>query len=162
MVCLNCNSTDLKRVSLIRAAGVYESRGRFRGFLFGSTDGALFGRYRGTSQSLLSALSNPPGRAPYIEPLILWLIGFFILMSFDAQGKLSWEMAALSVAYIWPFPLICSGHSATTSLFDPESSRTGRESSCASAAEQSARMNQAAVRTHKCVRRASSWSLSLV
>jgi hypothetical protein len=41
MVCLYCNSTDLKRVSLIHAAGAYESRGRFRGLLFGSTAGAL-------------------------------------------------------------------------------------------------------------------------
>src|SRR6266542_3090991 len=104
MVCLSCNSTDLKRVSLIHAAGVYKSRGRFRGFLFGSTDGEIFGRCRGTSQSRLSALSNPPGRAPYVGPIILWLIGFFILMSFDARGKLSWGMAALSVAYILAFP----------------------------------------------------------
>src|SRR4029077_15953168 len=100
MICPNCNSTELKRVSLIHAAGVYESRGRFRGFLFGGTDGALFGRYRGTSQSRLSALSNPPRKAPYVAPIILWLVGFFILMSFDARAKLSWEMAALSVAYI--------------------------------------------------------------
>jgi hypothetical protein len=104
MVCPNCNSSDLKRVSLIHAAGVYESRGRFRGLLFGGTDGALFGRYRGTSQSRLSALSNPPAGAPYLGPIILWLIGFFILMSFDGQGKLSWEMAVLSVAYLFLLP----------------------------------------------------------
>jgi len=109
MVCLNCNSTDLKRVSLIHAAGVYESRGRFRGLLFGSTDGALFGRYRGTSQSRLSALLNPPGKAPYVGPIILWLIGFFILMSFDGRGKLSWEMAALSAAYLLALPAYLLG-----------------------------------------------------
>ena len=109
MVCLNRNSTDLKRVSLIHAAGVYESRGRFCGLLFGATDGALFGRYRGTSQSWLSALSNPPGKAPYVGPIILWLIGFFILMSFDAREKLSWEMAALSLAYLLALPAYLLG-----------------------------------------------------
>jgi hypothetical protein len=72
--------------------------------LFGSIDGALFGRYRGTSQSRFSALSNPPGKAPHVGPVILWLIGFFLLTSFDAQGKLSWEIAALFTAYILALP----------------------------------------------------------
>jgi hypothetical protein len=109
MVCLNCNSTDLKRVSLIHSAGVFESRGRFRGFHFGSTDASFFGRYRGASQSRLSALLNPPGKAPYVGPIILWLIGFFILMSFDGRGKLSWEMAALSAAYLLALPAYLLG-----------------------------------------------------
>jgi hypothetical protein len=133
MVCPNCNSSNLKRVSLIHAAGVYESRGRFRGLLFGGTDGALFGRYRGTSQSRLSALSNPPARAPYLGPIILWRIGFFILMSFDGRGKLSWEMAALSVAYLF---LLFSRRCSITSSFAPQSTGDGKRNSCASAAEQ--------------------------
>jgi hypothetical protein len=104
MVCPNCNSSNLKRVSLIHAAGVYESRGRFRGLLFGGTDGALFGRYRGTSQSRLSALSNPPARAPY-----RWTDHFManrILHPdvFRWTRKLSWEMAVLSVAYLFLLP----------------------------------------------------------
>ena len=84
------------------SAGVYESRGWFLALLLG--DGALFGRYRGTSQSRLSASLNPPRKLPYIAPVVLWLIGFFILMSFDARGKLSWAMAVLSVAYILFLP----------------------------------------------------------
>jgi len=91
MLCPNCNSTALRRVSLIHAAGVYESRGRFRGLLFGSIDGALFGQYRGTSQNRLSALSNPPANALYA------------LMSLDARENLSAPMAVLSVAYVF-FP----------------------------------------------------------
>jgi hypothetical protein len=120
MVCLNCSSTDLKRVSLIHAAAVYQSRGRFRGFLFGGTDGALFGRYRGVTQSGLSALANPPRKAPYVGPIILWLIGFFILMSFDAQGKLSWEMAVLSVMYILALPVYLLGSLVYNFVFRPK------------------------------------------
>jgi len=41
MVCPNCNSTDLKKLSLIYAAGVYESRGSLLGALVGSGDGLL-------------------------------------------------------------------------------------------------------------------------
>ena len=104
MVCLNCTSTDLRKVSLTHAAGVYESRGWFLGFLLGGMDGALFGRYRGTSQSRLSRMLNPPRKLPYVAPTILWLIGFFILLSFVGRGKLSWEMALLSVAYILALP----------------------------------------------------------
>jgi len=51
----------------------------------------------------VSALSNPPGKAPYAGPISLWPIGFFILMSSDACGKLSAPMAVLSVAYVF-FP----------------------------------------------------------
>jgi hypothetical protein len=70
----------------------------------GGMDGALFGRYRGTSQSRLSRMLNPPRKLPYVRPTILWLIGFFMLMSFDAQGKLSWVLGMLSVAYLFLLP----------------------------------------------------------
>src|SRR5260370_27525836 len=60
MVCPNCNSTDLKKMSLIYAAGVHESRGRILGFFVGSGDGLLFGRYRGTNQNRLSKMVGPP------------------------------------------------------------------------------------------------------
>ena len=109
MVCLNCTSTDLRKVSLTHAAGVYESQGWFLGFLLGGMDGPLFGRYRGTSQSRLSRMLNPPRKLPYVAPTILWLIGFFVLMSFDARGKLSWAMAVLSVAYILALPAYLLG-----------------------------------------------------
>ena len=38
VICPRCNSTDLKKVSLIYAAGVCESRGRMGGLLFGNGD----------------------------------------------------------------------------------------------------------------------------
>lgn len=103
MVCPNCSSTDLRKVSLVHSAGVYESRGHFLGFLLGG-NGAVFGRYRGTSQSHLSRMLNPPRKLPYVAPTVLWLMGFFVLMSFDARGKLSWEMSVLSVAYVLFLP----------------------------------------------------------
>jgi len=109
MVCPNCSSTDFKKTSLVYAAGIHESRGWFLGLLLGGADGALLGRYRGTSQSRLSRLLNPPRRLPYVAPIVLWLIGFFILMSFDAQGKLSWVMAVLSVAYVLLLPAYLLG-----------------------------------------------------
>src|SRR5882724_13661775 len=109
MVCLNCSSTDLRKVSLVLAAGIHEFRGRFLGLLLGGADGALLGRNRGTSQSRLSQLLNPPRKLPYFGPIVLWLFGFFILMSFDAQGKLSWAMAVLSVAYVLLLPAYLLG-----------------------------------------------------
>lgn len=109
MVCPNCSSTDLRKVSLVHAAGIYEARGHFLGLLFGSMDGLLFGRYRGTSQSHLSRSLNPPRRLPYIVPIVIWLIGFFLLMSFDARGKLSWAMAVFSVAYVLLLPTYLVG-----------------------------------------------------
>jgi len=86
MVCPNCNSTDLKKLSLIHAAGVYESRGRIVG-LTGSGDGVLLGKYRGASQSRLSKLTSPPRKAPYVSPFVLWLLGFFVVMAFAGRGK---------------------------------------------------------------------------
>jgi hypothetical protein len=104
LVCPNCNSTDLKKLSLIHAAGVYESRGSLRGLFLGNSDGVLFGRFRGTSQSLLSKRIRPPKEMLYAAPAIAWLLGFFILMAFDGRGKLSWLMGALSVAYVFLLP----------------------------------------------------------
>ena len=82
MICPNCNSTDLKKLSLIGATGVYESRGRMGGLLFGNGDGVLFGRYRGRSQSHLSKRLAPPENLPYAAPIVLWLIGFLPTMAF--------------------------------------------------------------------------------
>ena len=109
MVCPNCSSTNLRKVSLVHAAGIHESRGRFLGLLLGNMDGVLFGQYRGTSQSRLSRLLNPPRKLPYLAPIVLWLIGFFILMSFDARGKLSWVMAVFSVTYVLLLPTYLLG-----------------------------------------------------
>jgi hypothetical protein len=105
MVCPNCNSTDLKKLSLIYAAGVYESRGRIAGLLLGSGDGFLCGKHKGTSQSRLSKLVSPPRKAAYVAPVILWLMGFFIVMAFAGRGKLSWMMSALSMGYASLLPV---------------------------------------------------------
>jgi hypothetical protein len=105
MVCPNCNSTDLKRISLIHAAGLYESRGRILGFLAGSGDGLLFGKYRGKNQSQLSMMAAPPAKLPYASPVILWLVGFFPLMAFVSRGKLSPLAGLLSVTYLLALPV---------------------------------------------------------
>jgi hypothetical protein len=102
--CPNCNSSDVKRVSLIHAAGLYESRGRIRGFLLGKSDGLLFGSYRGTNQSRLSKMVRPPAKFPYATPAILWLVGFFPVMAFVGRGKLSWWTAMASLAYVLLLP----------------------------------------------------------
>lgn len=104
MVCPNCHSSDVQKASLIHAAGVYESRGRILGFFAGSGNGLLFGRYRGTSQSQLSRAASPPRKLPYAAPAILWLPGFFIVMSFAVRSRLSWMMGALSIGYLQLLP----------------------------------------------------------
>ena len=104
MVCPNCNSPDLTKLSLVYAAGVYESCGRIGGLLLGSGDGHLLGKYKSASQSRLSKMASPPGKAPYIAPIISWLLGFFIVMAFAVCEKLSWIMGALSVGYLLILP----------------------------------------------------------
>jgi hypothetical protein len=120
MVCPNCSSTDLRKVSLVHAAGIHESRGWFLGLLLGGIGGALFGRYRGTSQNRLSRSLNPPRGLPYLAAIVVWLIGFFVLMSFDAQGKLSWAMAAFSVTYILLLPAYLLGSLIYNLFFRPK------------------------------------------
>lgn len=107
MVCPNCNSTDLRRLSLIHAAGSYETRGGILGFLLG--DGLLFGGYRGASQSRLSKMAGPPRKGSYLGPAILWLVGFFIVMAFAGRGKLSTPTAIFSMAYLVLLPTLLIG-----------------------------------------------------
>jgi hypothetical protein len=47
---------------------------------------------------------RPPTKAPLIAPVILWLIGFFILMAFAGRQKLSAMMGALSFVYLLLLP----------------------------------------------------------
>jgi hypothetical protein len=47
---------------------------------------------------------RPPGKLPYTSPIILWLVGFFILMAFVGRGKLSWWMAMVSLGYVLLLP----------------------------------------------------------
>ena len=104
MICPKCQSSDLKKVSLVYAAGSCESRGRVRGWFLGSVDGLLIGGYRGTSQSRLSRMVGPPMRLPYVSPVIFWLAGFFVVMEFAGRGKLSTLMAIVSVGYLLLLP----------------------------------------------------------
>lgn len=104
LICPNCNSCDLKKVSLIHAAGIVESRSRFCGMFLGSGDGFLFGAHRGKCQSRLSAMIGPPKKLPHAAPAILWLLGLFILMAFDGRGKLSWLTGMISAVYILAIP----------------------------------------------------------
>jgi hypothetical protein len=96
-------------MSLIHAAGVYESRGRIRGLFLGNSDGLHFGRYTGRSQSRLSTVVGPPKKRPYAVPTILWLIGFCLLMALDGRGKISTAMAMFSSAYVFLLPALLIG-----------------------------------------------------
>jgi hypothetical protein len=109
VICPSCNSSDLKRVSLIHAAGLYESRGRIRGLFLGGADGWLFGRYRGTNKSQLSKMAGPPAKMPYVGPTTLWLVGFFPIMAFVSRGKLSVLTGLVSVGYTFLLPAYLLG-----------------------------------------------------
>ena len=105
MRCPHCYSTDLKKASLIYAGGVYQSRGRMGGLLLGSGDAFFVGKYKGANQSLLSKMVGPLRKAPYVAPVILWVMGFFIVMAFAGRGKLLWMMGALSMGYALTLPV---------------------------------------------------------
>jgi len=107
--CPDCNSSDMKKMPLIHAAGLYESRGRITGFFLGNSDGLLFGKYRGKNQNRLSTMLNPPRKLPYATPMIFWLAGFFPLMAFVGREKLSLATGLLGVAYILLLPTLPVG-----------------------------------------------------
>jgi hypothetical protein len=102
--CPNCRSTDLKKIPLVYAAGVHDTRGRIFGWLLGN--GLWLGRYRGTSQSRLSTMLSPPRKLPYGLPIALWLLGFFPLMVFVVRGKLSWTMGLIASVYLFLLPAL--------------------------------------------------------
>jgi hypothetical protein len=103
MCCPYCRSDALRKLSLIHAAGSYESRGRFRGRLTGD-GGLLFGQYRGQSQNVLSLMTAPPKKMRFLVPTILWLFGFFPVMAFASRGKISTLMAIFSAGYVCLLP----------------------------------------------------------
>ena len=109
MVCSNCNSTDLRKLSLIYAEGSYASTGRIGGISLGEVVSFHFGRYRGRNQSKLSALAGPPRKRSYVAPTIVWLVGFFIVMPFAGRGKLSDTMGLFCVAYLFLLPILVIG-----------------------------------------------------
>ena len=74
------------------------------GLLFGNGDAFFVGKYRGANHSLLSKMAAPPRKAPYVAPVVLWLMGFFIVMAFAGRGKVSWMMGALAVGYLVVLP----------------------------------------------------------
>ena len=149
MICQSCNSSDLIKLSLIHAAGLYESRGRIRGFLLGQSDGLLFGSYRGKNQSSLSKMVRPPAKFPYATPAILWLVGFFLLMALVDRGKLSFAMGLVSVAYACCFLLWLFRPSFTTGSYIPKSTGPGTARLCASGAERLSTLTIAYNRPHK-------------
>ena len=74
------------------------------GLVLGNGDAFFIGKYRGGNQSVLSKMVAPPRKAPYVAPVTLWLMGFFIVMAFAGRGKLSWTMGALAVGYLLMLP----------------------------------------------------------
>ncbi len=123
MICPSCQSSDVKKVSLVHATGLYESRARIAGWFLGGADGLLIGRYRGASQSRLSKMVGPPMRLPYVSPVILWLVGFFLVMAFAGRGRLSWMTAFLCVAYIFLLPAYLLGATFYNLLVRPRKYR---------------------------------------
>src|SRR5207237_9597380 len=100
MVCPTCNSSDLKKLSLIHAAGSYELRGSLLGALIGSGGGLLFGSYRVKSQNLLCRMAATPRKMHFISPDVLVILKFFKLMALSARGNLSCVLGTLSISYV--------------------------------------------------------------
>jgi len=74
--CPKCNSSNLKKVSLVHQEGTYHiaARSKIRGLLFaGGGPGILVGRLttRGSQQSALSKHLSPPSKWSYVK-LVLW------------------------------------------------------------------------------------------
>ncbi len=107
MTCPKCHSSDLRKISLIHAEGVHASRGGFMGWFLGG--GVALGRYRGETESRLSAMLRPPRKFPYGLPIVLWLVGFFPFMAFISRGKLSWLLGLLAVTYLVLLPALPIG-----------------------------------------------------
>jgi hypothetical protein len=105
LVCPNCKSRDLHRVSLLYAAGLYQSRGSLIGHFLRTGNGILLGRLSANTQTLLSKKLAPPRKAPYLAPAVPWLLGFFVVMAFAGRGKLSPAMTAISFAYLVALPI---------------------------------------------------------
>jgi hypothetical protein len=143
MICPKCQSSDLKKVSLVHAAGLYESRGRIRGFLLGESDGLLLGSYRGKNQSRLSKMVRPPAKFPYAAPVILWLLGFFLLMAFVGRESFRSRWVSSQSLTSCCYPPYLFQHSSTTRSGIPVSTRTGKARSCASAVERSSTLTAA-------------------
>jgi hypothetical protein len=62
------------------------------------------GKYRLGKPEPAVKMVGPPKKAPYVVPVVLWLMGFFIVMAFAGRGKLSWMMGVLAVSYLLLLP----------------------------------------------------------
>lgn len=92
--CPKCNSTDLKRISLVYQEGFsrIHTRSRLRAIAVGS-DGPdiIFGRAtnRGTAQTELSKVLSPPRKRSYRQLLRYWcfalVVGSWVVMALDAS-----------------------------------------------------------------------------
>jgi hypothetical protein len=71
-----------------------------------------------------------------VGPIILWLIGFFILMSFDGRGNFLGKWLSSPSRTFFFYPPIFSRRCSITSSFAPQNTGDGKRNSCASAAEQ--------------------------
>jgi hypothetical protein len=81
--CTQCNSADLKKVSLAYREGLFKSksRGRLLGLVFGSGGpGFVFGgtAAKGTQQSELSGLLRPPEKWSYLRLIFRFSIAVFV------------------------------------------------------------------------------------
>lgn len=47
---------------------------------------------------------DPPKKGRYVASVMLWLVGFFIVMAFAGRGKISTGMALFSVSYVLLLP----------------------------------------------------------
>jgi hypothetical protein len=83
LYCTHCQSTDLRKVSLVYEQGRFglEARTRFRGFLLGTDGPDLIGGYAHTVGVVPSRLSNklrPPVKWSYLK-IVGWFVFFFLV-----------------------------------------------------------------------------------
>jgi hypothetical protein len=92
--CTHCQSTDLRKVSLVYEQGRFgvEARTRFRGFLLGTDGPDLIGGYAHTAGVVQSRLSNklrPPVKWSYLK-----IVAWFVLLSLVALvAYVQWVMS---------------------------------------------------------------------
>jgi hypothetical protein len=92
--CSNCNSTDLKKVSLAYQEGTYDIRTRtgIRGLLFaGGGPGVLVGgaTTRGSQQSALAKRLSPPSKWSYVKLVLSSGVVTLIALFFYVQHVMS-------------------------------------------------------------------------
>jgi len=111
--CPDCNSSNLKKVSLAHEQGLFHTtaRSRLRGFLLGDNGPSLFvgqAVTQGTRQSQLSVRLRPPVKWSYGR-LILWsvLLSFALLVAYvhSVMGSPALASSLGVVSYLVLFPV---------------------------------------------------------